>query len=73
MRRRMPHSESGQAPVGWQDIQAFCRLTGTHLSPQDVELIEAIDDLYLAHSVSSGSDADKQQRKKDSLLALGKR
>ena len=38
---------AGPNPVGWQDIDAFVRCSGFRLAPWEIELIEAIDDIYL--------------------------
>jgi hypothetical protein len=38
----------GPAPLEWADIEAFCRRSGSDLRPWEVEVIEAIDDRWLA-------------------------
>lgn len=38
---------AGPNPIGWQDIDAFTRCSGFRLAPWEVELIEALDDIYL--------------------------
>lgn len=48
LRRRTPGGFSGPQPVGWQDIDAFVRRSGHELAPWEVELIERLDDLFLA-------------------------
>jgi hypothetical protein len=39
---------AGPNPMGWQDMDAYVRRTGFRLFPWEVELLEALDDLYLA-------------------------
>ena len=34
-------------PIGWQDIDAYCRLTGDDLSPWDIEQVRALDAMAL--------------------------
>ena len=34
-------------PIGWQDIDAYCRLTGDDLSPWDIEQVRALDVMAL--------------------------
>ena len=46
--RRRKGGEHGPAPVEWTDIDAFCRRTGTRLDRFETEMIEMLDDLYLA-------------------------
>jgi hypothetical protein len=38
----------GPAPIGWSDIDAFCRLSQTKLQPWEIEIIEDLDRLWLA-------------------------
>lgn len=38
----------GAAPIGWVDLAAFQSLTGFRLSPWEVTVIEALDNLHLA-------------------------
>jgi hypothetical protein len=38
----------GGLPIGWSDIDAFCRLSQTKLHPWEIEIIEDLDALYLA-------------------------
>lgn len=47
MRRRAPSGFAGPNPISWRDIDAFCRRSGLGLAPWEIELIEAIDDIYL--------------------------
>lgn len=43
LRRRQP----GDRPLGWTDIDAFCRRAGLRLAPWEVELVERLDDAWL--------------------------
>ncbi len=47
LRRRAPGGFAGPQPIGWQDIDAFVRRTGMRLAAWEIELLEAIDDIYL--------------------------
>jgi hypothetical protein len=38
---------AGPNAIGWQDIRAFTQQTGLRFVPWELELIEALDDLYL--------------------------
>lgn len=46
LRRRTPAGFNGPQPVGWPAIEAFARLFD--LAPWEIELVEALDDIYLA-------------------------
>ena len=43
---RRPTGEN-QTPISWNEMQAFCAMTGTILTPDDVQMIEALDNAYL--------------------------
>jgi hypothetical protein len=47
IRRRNAGGFGGAEPVGWPAIAAFVGLTGIRLAPWEVELLEALDDIYL--------------------------
>jgi len=47
----------GANPISYTEIDAWTRLSGYVLSPQDVKIIKLLDRVYLAHQ-------NKQQRKK---------
>lgn len=47
IRRRKAGNGFGASPVEWPDIDAFVRLSGRHLAPWEIEVIEDIDDLFL--------------------------
>lgn len=47
IRSRKGASGFGIGPLEWPDIDAFNRLSGARLAPWEVEILEAVDDLYL--------------------------
>lgn len=55
LRRRMAGGFAGPNPVGWQDLDAFIRRSGLRLAPWEIEIVEAIDDLFIHRA-----DADDQ-------------
>ncbi len=57
LRRRIAVGFAGPNPIGWQDIDAFVRLTGFRLKPWEVEAIEAIDDALLNPGPPSAAPA----------------
>ena len=59
-------------PIEWPDIDAFVRNTRSSLDPFDIEMIEELDDCYLAAQLKELSDADKQQAMKDGLKSAEK-
>jgi hypothetical protein len=61
LRRRMAGGFAGPNPIGWQDIDAFVRQSGLRLAPWELDVIEALDDLYLR----SVTDAKLAQAPKD--------
>lgn len=63
---------NGPQPITWADIDAFVRRTGIRLDPRDIELIEALDDLYLAKMAEQASERDKQQALRDGLERVSK-
>lgn len=72
MRRRKAGGFNGPNPIEWPDIDAFMRNTRTRLDPHDIEMIEQLDDLFLASSAKAGSQADRNQAIKDGLARAGK-
>ncbi|WP_244448547.1 hypothetical protein [Bosea sp. LC85] len=38
---------SGSAPLTWPEIDAFSRLSGLHLAPWEIEIVEELDRLFL--------------------------
>ena len=63
---------NGPQPITWADIDAFVRRTGIRLDPRDIELIEALDDLYLVKTAEQASESDKQQALRDGLERVSK-
>lgn len=60
MRRRMaPSPLGGPLPLTWTEIGSFERLTGAHLAPWEVELVEALDDLYLVEYARGRGQGDE--------------
>lgn len=53
-------------------MDAFSRYTGTRLDRHDIEILEALDDLFLSKMSERASPADKQQALKDGLKAAGR-
>jgi hypothetical protein len=47
IRRRKGAGINGPSPIEWPDIDAFVRLSGVHLAPWEIDLIETIDDIFL--------------------------
>ena len=47
LRRRAAAGFGGPQPIAWQDIDAFIRRAGLKLAPWEIEMIEALDDIYL--------------------------
>lgn len=56
-RRKVGGGVNGAEAISWGDLDAFQRLTGTRLVPWEVEVIEDLDDLFLAE-VARASHAD---------------
>ncbi len=48
LRRRKASGFAGPSPIEWHDIDAFIRRSGISLAPWEVEIIEAVDDVYLS-------------------------
>jgi hypothetical protein len=44
--RRRGSSGFGTAPITWEGIDGFLRLSGMTLAPWEIEVIEALDDLW---------------------------
>ena len=49
----------GLGPLSWQDIDAFCRVTGERLSPGELEAVRVIDGEFFA----SQSAAEERRSK----------
>jgi hypothetical protein len=43
---RRPTGEN-QTPISWSEMQSFCAMSGVVLLPDDVAMIEALDNAYL--------------------------
>lgn len=48
LRRRKGGNGFSQLPIGWGDIDAFLRQARIELAPWEIEIIEDLDDLFLA-------------------------
>lgn len=51
--RRRGGNGIGANPISWSEIDAFVRNTRIRLAPWEIEVIEALDDLFLAARVST--------------------
>lgn len=59
LRRRKGGSGFGPSPIEWADIDAFLRHTRLPLVPWEIEMIETLDDLYMAQQArAAGTDRD---------------
>lgn len=68
LRRRTPAGFNGPNPITIEAIDAFIRRTGLRLDPRDIDLIEAVDDLYLGKMAEhQASERDRQQALRDGL------
>ncbi len=58
IRRRKGAAGFGAAPIEWPDISEFVRMTRTRLLPREVEMLERLDDAFIAAATGqSGSEA----------------
>lgn len=73
LRRRKRSGPDGIAPLEWPDFDAYSRLAGQHLSPIDIELIEAIDDAYLASFAAGPSPSEEKLALKDGVQSFARR
>ncbi len=48
--RRRTYHASGPNPITWEAIEAFCRLKRVPLEPHHVDLVIALDDVWLEHA-----------------------
>lgn len=46
----------GPGPIGWPDLDAYCRMTRARLAPWEVEMIEDLDNLWLAEKAREIKD-----------------
>ncbi|MCG8270991.1 hypothetical protein MIC97_05645 [Aquamicrobium sp. NLF2-7] len=58
MRRRTAAGFNGPNPIAIEAIDAFLRCSGLRLAPWEFELIEEIDDLFLASVTNKGDAPD---------------
>lgn len=72
LRRRTAYGFNGPNPISIEAIDAFIRRTGLRLDPRDIELIEAVDDLYLSKKVEHADVSDQQQALRDDLRQTSK-
>lgn len=49
----------GISPIGWPEIDAFCRHSGQSLAPWEIDVIEAIDDALIASLGDSKPESDQ--------------
>lgn len=83
LRRRSAPGINGAVPVSWEAIDAFLRRTGLRFAPWEIEIIEAIDDVYLqpedklatpeGQTVNRAASADDIDGVKRIMQAVGKR
>lgn len=50
---------AGPNPISYTEIAAFCNLAGQPLQPNHVEIIRALDDVWLEYSYSKHNSGDK--------------
>lgn len=55
IRRRRGGNGFGPSPIEWADIDAFVRLSGVRLAGWEVEVIEALDEVWLVGFAQSAS------------------
>ena len=72
IRRRKASGVNGVEPVTWLDIDAFLRRSSVRLSPPDTDLLEIIDDAYLASFSAGPSPAEESIALKDGLARVSK-
>ena len=72
IRRRKAAGQHGLDPIEWPDVDAFARYTGARLDTHDIEMLEALDDLFISKMSERATPSDKQQALKDGLKAAGR-
>lgn len=61
LRRRKGSNGYSPLPIEWPDIDAFLRHNNKRLAPWELEIVEMLDDLFLAeHANRSNSDEADQ-------------
>lgn len=48
IRRRKGSAAMGASPIEWPDIDAFLKRSGVHLDHWEIEIVEELDDAYMA-------------------------
>jgi hypothetical protein len=48
LRRRKAGNGFSAVPIEWPDLDAFLRLSALSLAPWEIEILEDLDDLFLA-------------------------
>lgn len=51
----------GLVPLSWQDIHAFCQMTGEWLSPGDLEAVWLIDSEFVASHTAAADHRAKSR------------
>jgi hypothetical protein len=59
LRRRKGSNGFALSPIGWPDIDAFVRFSGVRLTPWEVELVEDLDNLFLANAIARETEEDQ--------------
>lgn len=62
IRRRRGGNGFSASPIEWGDIDAFMRLSGVRLAPWEVEVIEDLDDAWLAEISRKQDEGHQDQR-----------
>lgn len=73
IRNRKAAGLAGPEPIDWLDLDAFVRLSRQHLGPPDIELIEIIDDAYLASFAAGASPSESNLALRDGLEQVANR
>ncbi|WP_439618446.1 phage tail assembly chaperone [Shinella sp.] len=60
IRRRVNSGGFGRAPFGWGDIAAFVQFSGLKLAPWEVDILEDIDDAWLASHVEKKEQGEEE-------------
>lgn len=55
IRSRRGGNGFGPSPITWADIDAYVRLSGVRLAPWEVEIVEALDDVWLREMATRDS------------------
>lgn len=70
LRNRKAGGFAGPAPLEWPDIDAFCRRAQPGLTSVDIELIEELDDVYLASFSAGPSQSEQNLALRDGLKQI---